>query len=98
MGGLQGLVFTSVSGLPLHGPNLAKLLRRDLREAGLPVVTVHTLRHSFASFLLAEGVDLKVVSDLLGHSRIGITADLYAHIGEPLRRDAIERLGRALER
>ncbi len=93
---MRGLVFQTERGYPVHGANLAKLLRAALIDAGLPVVTVHQLRHSFASWLLTEGVDLKVVSDLLGHSRIGITADLYQHVSEPLRRDAINRIGEAL--
>jgi integrase len=94
----DGLVFTTERGQPLHGPNLAKLLRADLIDAGLPVVTLHQLRHSFASWLLAEGVDIKVVSVMLGHSRIAITADLYQHVAEEIKRDAIDRVQRALER
>jgi integrase len=96
--GVRGLVFTTDSGRPLHGPNLAKLLRRDLREAGLPIVTLHAIRHSFASFLLSEGVDIKVVSTMLGHSRTGITMDLYQHVAPTLMRDAADRLQKALER
>jgi integrase len=95
---LGGLVFTTESGRPLHGPNLAKLLRRDLRDAGLPIVTLHAIRHSFASFLLSEGVDIKVVSTMLGHSRTGITMDLYQHVAPTLMRDAADRLQKALER
>jgi integrase len=94
----EGLVFTTESGRPLHGPNLAKLLRRDLREAGLPVVTLHELRHSCASFWLAEGVDIKTVSVLLGHTDPRITGQLYLHISEPMKRDAADRMQRALER
>jgi integrase len=96
--GVRGLVFTTHSGRPLHGPNLAKLLRRDLREAGLPVVTLHELRHSCASFWLAEGVDIKTVSVLLGHTDPRITGQLYLHISEPMKRDAADRMQRALER
>jgi integrase len=97
-GAPTGLVFTTESGRPLHGPNLAKLLRRDLREAGLPVVTLHELRHSCASFWLAEGVDIKTVSVLLGHTDPRITGQLYLHISEPMKRDAADRMQRALER
>jgi integrase len=99
MSGLpRGLVFTTDSGRPLHGPNLSKLLRRDLRAAGLPVVTLHELRHSCASFWLAEGVDIKTVSVLLGHTDPRITGQLYLHISEPMKRDAADRMQRALER
>ena len=96
--GVRGLVFVSERGHPLHGANLAKLLRADLRAAGLPIVTLHALRHSFASFLLAEGVDIKTISVMLGHSDPRITGQLYLHIGDDLKRDAVTRLERALAR
>lgn len=92
----DGLVFTTARGTPLHGPNLAKLLRADLRAAGLPDVTVHTLRHSCASWMLSEGVDIKTVSVILGHTDPRITMNLYLHVGEDMKRDAVERIGRAL--
>ncbi|HYL58451.1 MAG TPA: tyrosine-type recombinase/integrase [Candidatus Acidoferrales bacterium] len=47
----------------------------------------HDLRHSAASLLLAQGVSPKMIADLLGHSRIGITMDLYSHILPTMRRE-----------
>jgi integrase len=52
----------------------------------------HDLRHGAASLYLQRGVDLKTISDMLGHSQISITADLYAHVGEGLKRDAVARM------
>lgn len=54
--------------------------------------TFHGLRHAYASLMLASGVDLKVTSDLLGHSTIAITADLYTHVAERLHKDAAVKL------
>lgn len=51
---------------------------------------VHDLRHFCASLLLAQGVPLKVVSDLLGHTRISVTADLYTHVLPSLKREAMD--------
>lgn len=78
------LVFTTRRGGPLHASDV---LRRDFKplakRAGLPEgANIRQLRHSCASYLLARGVPLKVISSLLGHSRIGITADIYAHVGD----------------
>lgn len=56
----------------------------------------HELRHSAASLLLAEGVPLKVVSELLGHSGINVTADVYAHVLAPARDAAADAMDRAL--
>ena len=53
---------------------------RTVKRSGVPKVRFHDLRHSFASILLAAGVDLKVISELLGHSEIAITANLYVHL------------------
>ena len=47
---------------------------------------MHDLRHTFASLLLANGVHMKVIQDVLGHSQISITADTYSHVGKPLRK------------
>jgi integrase len=46
--------------------------------------------------MLAQGVDLNVIKELLGHSQIGVTADIYAHVLERLHRDASDALGRAV--
>ena len=56
----------------------------------------HELRHSAASLLLAHGVPLKVVSDILGHASINITADIYFHILAPAKDDAAAAMDRAL--
>ena len=63
-----------------------------LRESGLPHVRLHDLRHSYASMALEAGVDLKTVSNALGHSTISTTADIYAHVTPSLMRSAADRL------
>jgi len=93
-----GLLFTTEAGQPLHGWAPSRYLRRALLDAGLPVVTLHQLRHSCASWWLAEGVDIKTVSVLLGHTDPRITGQLYLHVGPDLMRDAADRMQRALER
>ena len=65
-------------------------------KAGLPVIRLHDLRHTNASLALAAGVDLKVVSERLGHSQLAITADLYTHVNRGLGKAAAEQIARAL--
>ena len=60
-------------------------------------MTVHALRHSCASFLLATGTDIQVISVLLGHSGPAITAQLYLHVGEQLKREAVDRMQEAMK-
>ena len=66
------------------------------RDAGLPKVRLHDLRHSFASLLLAGGADLKTVSTALGHSTISITADVYAHVSPKMLKGAADVLERVV--
>jgi integrase len=83
-----GLVFTTYArrgnnrkvGRGLHPRNVGRVLDGILNAAKLPHVRFHDLRHSAASLLIAEGVELVQVSQLLGHSELRVTADLYSHL------------------
>lgn len=92
-----GLVFTWENGLPLTPDHAYRLFLRLTQRAGLPRIRLHDLRHTSASLALAAGVPLKVVSDRLGHSSIGITADLYTHVVPAVSRDAADRMAVLLE-
>jgi integrase len=76
----RGLVFCGLHGGYFSPNRIWRLLKKLLRQAGLPDVRFHDLRHGAATVLIAAGVDLKVVSELLGHSSVAITADIYAHV------------------
>lgn len=93
---IDGLVFTTPTGNPIHSSNLLPPFRAMLARLGLPKVTVHDLRHSAATMMLTAGVPLPVIAEILGHSTMRVTADLYAHIVPELRRDAADRLTEAL--
>ncbi|MFE5515046.1 tyrosine-type recombinase/integrase [Streptomyces sp. NPDC056529] len=59
-------------------------------------IRFHDLRHSTATLLLEQGVELVVIKELLGHAHIGVTATVYAHVRLRLQRNAIDLLGRTL--
>jgi len=63
-----------------------------VKEAGLQGVTPHKLRHTFASMLLHEGVDIQTISELLGHKDSNITAKFYLHIRDEKKRAAVDLL------
>jgi integrase/recombinase XerD len=74
------LVFLSRSGQPLGREVIAAIIRRAALQAGLAGrITPHTLRHSYATHLLANGADLRMVQELLGHAKIA-TTEIYTHV------------------
>ncbi len=68
-----------------------------IAATGVRRIRFHDLRHTCASLLLAQGVPARVVMDVLGHSQMAITMDLYSHVTPTLQDAAVERLGRLLE-
>jgi integrase len=93
---IAGLVFTRPTGYPMEPTGVTHRFEEGLRRAGLPVRRFHDLRHAAATLMLASGTELKVVSSVLGHSTIGITADTYAEVLQELHDDAADRLGRLI--
>lgn len=89
-----GLVFCSTIGTPLEPRNLVRLFKAHLQRAGLPDVRFHDLRHSCASFLIAQGVNPRIVMETLGHSQIGLTMNTYAHVFLDAQRQAAEAMER----
>jgi integrase len=66
-------------------------------EGRLPDVRFHDLRHSSATMLLSMGVHPKVVQELLGHSQISMTMDVYSHVLPTMQQEAMNRLSEALQ-
>lgn len=75
-----GLVFTRADGSGLHPELVSRTFDRLVRDADLPPIRLHDLRHGAATMALAGGVDLKLVSAMLRHSSITITADTYTSV------------------
>ena len=65
-------------------------------RAGLPRVRFHDLRNSAATLLLGLGIHPKIVSEMLGHSQIGITLDLYSHVTATMQQEAVQAFGGCL--
>jgi integrase len=75
----DGFVFCDEIGLPLIPANVSTAFGRHVKAAGLPRLTLHGLRHSYATVALEAGVDVLYVSELLGHASVSITMDVYQH-------------------
>ncbi len=75
------LVFASTIGTPLDPSNIvSRSFKPLLRRAGLPDIRFHDLRHACATLLLSEEVPVKVVQEVLGHSSVSVTMDVYSHV------------------
>lgn len=73
-------VFTTDEGAPIHPDAFSKWFRDFANRSGFPGVHVHSLRHTYASLMIADGTPLVVVSRRLGHAQVSTTANIYAHV------------------
>jgi integrase len=95
----HGLVFPSEVGTPVSGRNLLRHFKRILKRVGLPeTIRFHDLRHSCATFLVAQGVHPRVVMEILGHSQISVTMNTYGHVLPETQQDAVQKLDDVLRR
>ncbi|MEU7500561.1 site-specific integrase [Streptomyces griseofuscus] len=91
-----GLIFTTSTGRVIDPRGLNRMLTILCRDARVPRVRVHDLRHTCASLLLAQGVDARTIMETLGHSTITMTLDTYAHVMGTTLRAAADRMDDAL--
>jgi integrase len=89
-------VFAHPDGTPLDPSSITHVFIKVIREAGLKL-RLHDLRHSYASIMLAAGVNVKAISESLGHANIGITLDIYSHLLPGVGRTAAERFDKLLK-
>lgn len=87
-------VFCDAKGGPLRKSNVRRVFNRLLKEAGVPDIRFHDLRHTAATLLLSQNVHSKIVQARLGHSKIPVTLDTYRHVIEGDGRPGGRRDGR----
>lgn len=82
-GGIPGqgdtFVFANELGLAIERNNLGRVLRKSLDSAGLKRVGVHALRHTFATNCVRAGVDVRTLSEMIGHTKVAFTLQQYVH-------------------
>lgn len=93
----SGLVFTTAIGTPLDPRNLTRHFHQTLEKSGLPRQRFYDLRHTCASLMLAQGIQPRVLMEILGHSQISLTMNTYAHVMPQLEREAAEKMDAALK-
>ena len=90
-GDAWGLVFCNEAGEPLDGTAVTRAFQQRLADLGLPALRFHDLRHGAATVLLSQGVSLPVVMQVLGHSSIATTVNVYGHLAVQAQQDALEK-------
>jgi integrase len=93
----ESFVVAQVDGSPVQPDTLTQDWVRKIAKTGLPAYRFHDLRHAHATHMLANGIHPKVASERLGHSKTGITLDLYSHVLPGMQEDAAERIDEALQ-
>lgn len=92
------LVFCTPWGGLLDPGHVRLSLHRGLGAAGLPLIRVHDLRHTAASYLLSLGTHPKVVQELLGHSSVTLTLDTYSHVLPALHKEVAHQMDALFDR
>ena len=91
----NGLIFCQPDGRPYHPEAFSKTFDRRLRQqkfVDLPRIRLHDLRHTWATLALVAGVDIKMVSERLGHSSILITSQTYQHVMKGMQAGAAQKV------
>jgi len=86
------LVFPTQIGTPINPSNLLREFKRLTREAGLPEIRFHDLRHTHATMLLESGAHPRVVQDRLGHTQVSVVLDTYSHVAPSMQEEATESI------
>ena len=94
----QDYIFCTSHGSPFHVTYIVNTFRTLLKKASLPRIRFHDMRHSAATLLLSMGIHPKVVQEILGHSNIRITMDVYSHVLPSIQKDAMTKLSDVLPR
>lgn len=92
------LVFTADNLNVLDPNNVLRQFKHICKKAGVPIIPFHALRHTHATLMLQEGVHPKIVSERLGHSRVGVTMDVYSHVLPDMQADAADQFQNMLNR
>ena len=80
-------------GEPLKPALFSRAFQKQAKRAGVPVIRLHDLRHTYATIALQHGVHPKVVQERLGHRSITVTLDTYSHVIPSLQESAAEMIG-----
>lgn len=86
------VIYNLRNGGTVFPANLTKAYMNDVKKSGLPHIPFHSLRHTHATMLIEKNVNVKVISERLGHSKIGVTLDVYSHVLPSMQQEVADKL------
>ncbi|PLS04004.1 site-specific integrase [Neobacillus cucumis] len=86
------LVVCTKKGSVIQPSNLLKTFKKDTEKIGLPLLRFHDLRHTHATMLIEQDINPKIIQERLGHSRIGVTLDIYSHVLPSMQQHVADKL------
>ena len=89
-------LFIQWNGAPMHPDSITGWFRKFLKRKELPYITFHGLRHTHATLLIAQGLDVRTVSNRLGHAQTSTTLNIYAHSFARMDREASDKIDNLL--
>ena len=89
-------MFCQVDGAPIDPRQINLYFTQVLKRFDLPAIRLHDARHTYATWLLEQGISPKVVQTMLGHSSISVTLDIYSHVNGDLEKQAATKLNEAM--
>jgi integrase len=92
----HGLVFCQADGRPIDPRSINLYFTQALKRSGLPAIRLLDARHTYATWLLEQGVSPKTVQTMLGHGSIAVTLDIYSHVSLDLEKQAAAKLDAVL--
>ena len=90
------LVCPTINGNPCNFRSLTQLWKKLIKKSEVPDIRFHDLRHTHATLMLKQGIHPKIVSERLGHKRVGITLDTYSHVVPGLQETAVDQFANEL--
>ena len=97
-GSMKEWVFTNGAGNKIDESKISKILKECLKKAGLRVIRVHDLRHTYASLLIQNGASLAYIKDQMGHASIQTTVDVYGHLVPGANKHEVDKLDEILRK
>lgn len=90
------LVVCTGLGTPTHKSNIRRVFKSIIKKAEVPKIRFHDMRHTYATLLLLQGVNPKIVSERLGHADVRITLDTYNHLLPSMQKETALQFGKML--